>query len=266
MGEDDSGAKPRATGNVRSALSADEVRAFTDRAPRCKVVVAVLFIADTAGPAGDADRAGGGPRPSPSKDSQRQAAAELVNVSSSGMFVSSSHLYEVGTPVRFQFKIDDGAVALSGSAVIVRRELKGMGLKFVALDQAAQALVTRLVEAASGTPEPPPSAVEYGHGTVRVRLSAATAAYFTYNPLLHIGVGGCFLPGQDQASVPLGTGFELTVVGGDDRLLLRCSAKVAATQERRLGLRFIDPDRTAMQLLRAEIARVSGPDPDAATR
>jgi hypothetical protein len=269
MGEDDSGAKPRVTGSSRSALSADEVRVFSDRAPRCKVVVAVLFIADDAGGAGGgagdgADEGSGGARPG--KTGPRTGEAELVNVSSSGMFVSTTRLYEIGTPVRFQFKLDDGAVALKGSAVIVRRELKGMGLKFVSLDQGAQALVARLVETASGAPEPPPGAVEYGHGTVRVRLSATTAGYFTYNPLLHIGVGGCFLPGQEQASVPLGTGFELTVVGADDRVLLRCSAKVAATQERRLGLRFIDPDRTALQALRAEIARVSGTAPASSAR
>ena len=91
---------------------------------------------------------------------------------------------------------------------------------------------------------------------MRVRLSAATARYFTYNPLLHIGVGGCFLPAD--GNVPLGTGYELNVVDGDDRLLLRCRAKVAATQERRIGLRFIEAEREALQALRAEIARVSG--------
>jgi hypothetical protein len=259
MGEDGSGAKPRVTGSLRSALSADEVRAFADRAPRCKVVVAVLFIADGPGPdpgTGDADRAAG---KDAGKESRRHAEAELVNVSSSGMFVDSARLFEVGTPVRFQFKLDDGAVALSGSAVIVRRELKGMGLKFVSLDQAAQDMVARLVEAASGAPEPPPGEVEFSHGTVRVRLTAATARYFTYNPLLHVGVGGCFLPAE--ANLPLGTGFELNVVDGADRLLLRCSAKVAATQERRIGLRFIEPDRTSLQLLRTEIARLTGTGP-----
>ena len=137
MGEDDSGTKPRVTGSSRSALSADEVRVFSDRAPRCKVVLAVLFIADDAGVAGgDADEGSGGTRPV--KSGPRSGEAELVNVSSSGMFVATTRLYEVGTPVRFQFKLDDGAVALKGSAVIVRRELKGMGLKFVSLDQGAQ--------------------------------------------------------------------------------------------------------------------------------
>ena len=38
---DDTGAQAAPTG-TRSAVSADEVRAFTERAPRCKVSVAVV--------------------------------------------------------------------------------------------------------------------------------------------------------------------------------------------------------------------------------
>jgi len=234
MGDDGAGTKPRATGNLRSALSPAEVRAFTTRAPRCKVVLAVLFIADEGG----------------------AAPAELVNVSSSGMFVATGKAFQIGTPVRFQFRLDDTGVALSGSAVVVRRELHGMGLRFVALDQAGQDLVARLVDAAEGMPDPPPGEIAIGHGAIRVRLTAATAGYFTYNPLLHVGVGGCFLPAGGD--IALGTGFELTVVDQTDQALLRCSAKVAALQEARIGLRFIDPDRAAIQALRAAIARLDG--------
>ena len=230
---DDSGGKPRETASPRSALSAEEVRAFTDRAPRCTVSMSVLCT------------------PSEAKSA---AEVELVNVSSSGMFVSSTKLFEIGTEVAFEFRLDDGVVALRGNAEVVRRELRGMGLRFVRLDDAARDMVARLV-AASGALEGVPGDVEYGHGCVRVRLSAATARYFTTNPLLHIGVGGCFLP--VEGNVALGTGYDLSVVDGADRLLLRCRAKVAVTQERRMGLRFIEAEREALQGLRAEIARVS---------
>ena len=47
---DDHGGKPRTPASPRSALSADEVRAFTDRAPRCTVSVAVLCTPADAGP------------------------------------------------------------------------------------------------------------------------------------------------------------------------------------------------------------------------
>jgi hypothetical protein len=231
---DDHGGKPRPPASPRSALSSDEVRAFTDRAPRCTVSVAVSCTPAQAGPG---------------------LEMELVNVSSSGMFVASTKLLEIGTAIAFEFKLDDGVVALRGSAEVVRRELRGMGLRFVNLDQTGEDLLARLIEATGASMEVASPEVEYGHGSVRVRLSPATARFFTYNPLLHIGVGGCFLPAE--GAVPLGTGYELSVVDGADRLLLRCQAKVAATQERRIGLRFLGVEREVLQALRAEIARVS---------
>jgi hypothetical protein len=231
---DDSGGKPHATASPRSALSADEVRAFVDRAPRCTVSMTVLCTPAQAKVA---------------------VEVELVNVSSSGMFVASTNLLEVGTEVGFEFKLDDGLVALRGNAEVVRRELRGMGLRFVLLDEMGRELVARLV-AAAAAPAGTPGDVEYEHGSVRVRLSSATARYFTYNPLLHIGVGGCFLPTDEN--VALGTGYELNIVDEGDRLLLRCRAKVAAKQEGRIGLRFIEVEREALHVLRAEVARVSG--------
>ncbi len=90
---------------------------------------------------------------------------------------------------------------------------------------------------------------------MRVRLTAATAGFFTYNPLLHVGVAGCFLPAETD--VPLGTGYQLDILDENDRSLLRCKAKVAAKQERWVGLRFLDFERSALQALRAEIAKLS---------
>jgi len=37
---------------------------------------------------------------------------------------------------------------------------------------------------------------------------------------------------------------------------VRCKAKVAAKQDRWIGLRFLDVDRSALQALRAEVARL----------
>ena len=90
--------------------------------------------------------------------------------------------------------------------------------------------------------------------SIRVRLTAATATFFTYNPLLHVGVRGCFLPAEGD--VPLGTGYQLDIFDEADRLLVRCKAKVAAKQDRWIGLRFLDVDRVALQTLRAEVAKL----------
>jgi hypothetical protein len=229
---DDSGGKTPSS--PRSVLSADEVRAFTDRAPRCRVSVAVMCTPGESGPA---------------------IEAELVNVSGSGMFVTSRKLFDIGTEVGFEFKLDDGVVALRGVAEVVRRELRGMGLRFVKLDEAGPELVARLVEVSAAHALPAPAGVEFGHGSIRVKLSPSTARFFTYNPLLHIGVGGCFLPAD--GTIPLGTGYELNVVDADDKLLLRCKAKVAATQDGRVGLRFIEVERERLQALRARVAALA---------
>jgi hypothetical protein len=243
---DDSGKKPRVTGTFRSALSSAEVRAFTARAPRCRVAIGVVCRPRGA-PAGTA--------------AERAIDAELVNLSTSGMLLRGQTQLEIGTVVEFQFALDDGKVPLSGSAEVVRRDAGVMGMKFVALGSGGAELVARLVEAGVTGPEVPTSpgyaepAVEYEHGSVRVRLLPTTAIFFTYNPLLHIGVGGCFLPAEGE--VPLGTGYLLQVMDRDDRLLLRCKTKVAARQERWIGLRFMDVSPDELRPLRAELAKMS---------
>ena len=249
MGQEsgDGGGKPRPTTGTHAALSADEVRAFQERAPRCTVSVAV--VCTPAGPDGVV--------------TTERWDAELVNLSSSGMLLTSSRPVAVGAMVEFEFTLDEGMVALAGSAEVVRRQENppGFGLRFVTLDAAARELVARLVAlgAPSGGGLVEAAPVEYGPGTIRVRLTADTAVYFTYNPLLHVGVGGCFLP--SDRDVPLGTGYQLDIVADDGRLVLRCKAKVAAKQERRIGLRLVDVERDALAALRAEVARMSSRQP-----
>jgi hypothetical protein len=247
----DSGGPPPGTAPAiaaprRSALSADVVRAFTDRAPRCRVTMQVLYTIPGETPGSEL------------------VEAELVNVSSSGMLLANARPLPLGAVVEFQFKLGDGLVALAGRAEVVRviAEPALIGFRFVLLDVEALTLLQQLIVASEGAPEVPttpgfaPPPVEFGHGTVRVRLTAATAGFFTYNPLLHVGVAGCFLPAETD--VPLGTGYQLDVVDGEGRPLLRCKAKVAAKQERWVGLRFLDFERSALQALRAEITKLSG--------
>lgn len=236
---------------TRPALSTDEVRAFIDRAPRCKVRIHVLYQ-----PPGVAEF----------------VETQLVNLSRSGMFLASrGKLLDVGSIVGFQFQLDDGLVVMKGTAEVARLSLggeRGMGLRFVELDAEARHLVDRIVDANSREPAPVPfeeedtirhlmpngRAVEYAHGTVRITLSSATAAYFTYNPLMHIGIGGCFIPAE--ADVPLGTGYQLDIVDTDGHIVLRCKGRVAAKQERRIGIRFVDVDRAELLRLRGEIAKL----------
>jgi len=236
---------------TRPALTTDEVRAFIERAPRCKVRIHVLYQ-----PPGVNDT----------------VDTQLVDLSRSGMFLASrGQLLDVGVTVEFQFSLDEGLVVMKGTAEVVRVSLereRGMGLRFVDLDADSRKLVDRIVDANSRDPAPVPveveadarhalpggRAVEYGHGTVRITLSAATAAYFTYNPLMHVGIGGCFIPAE--ADVPLGTGYQLDIVDTNGRLVIRCKGRVVAKQERRIGVRLVDIDRDSLLKLRAEIAKL----------
>jgi hypothetical protein len=238
----------------RPALTTDEVRAFIDRAPRAKVRIHVLY------------------QPPGLRES---VETQLVNLSRSGMFLAvHGKLLDVGVVVEFQFVVDDGLVVMKGTAEVARLSVegeRGMGLRFVDLDPDTRTLVDRIVDANSREPAPVPfeeedtirnslpggRAVEYNHGTVRITLSAGTAAYFTYNPLMHIGIGGCFIPAERD--VPLGTGFQLDIVDPKGQLVLRCKGRVAAKQERRIGIRFIDVDRPSLLRLRGEIAKL-GPN------
>src|SRR5678815_250561 len=91
----DSGGPPPATapgtaGPRRSALSADVVRAFTDRAPRCRVAMQVLYTV---------------PGETPTTE---LIEAELVNVSSSGMLLANAQPLPLGAVVGFQFKLAEG--------------------------------------------------------------------------------------------------------------------------------------------------------------
>jgi hypothetical protein len=245
MGQD-SGGGPRVTPTgQRSALSADVVRAFTDRAPRCRVAMQVLYTIPGETP------------------ESSLIEAELVNVSSSGMLLANAQPLPIGAVVEFQFKLGEGLVALAGRAEVARvmSDPPRLGLRFVLLDVEALTLLQQLVVAAEAAPEMPtspgyaPPVVEFEHGAVRVRLTSASAGFFTYNPLLHVGVGGCFLPAETD--VPLGTGFQLDILDGSERVIMRCKAKVAAKQDRWIGLRFLDFERSALQALRAEIAKLS---------
>jgi PilZ domain-containing protein len=236
---------------TRQALTTDEVRAFIDRAPRASVRIHVLYQ-----PPGLTE----------------SVETQLVNLSRSGMFLASrGKLLEIGVIVGFQFTLDDGLVVMKGTAQVARLSPdgeRGMGLRFVDLDEEARMLVDRIVDASSHEPAPVPfeeedtirsstpgvRALEYGHGTVRITLSGATAVYFTYNPLMHIGIGGCFIPAE--ADVPLGTGYQLDIVDAQGQLVLRCKGRVAAKQEHRIGIRFIDVDRASLLKLRGEIAKL----------
>jgi hypothetical protein len=218
---DQSGAKP-------PALSTDQVRAFIDRAPRCTVRIAVLCH-----PPAPAD----------------VIVAQLVNISKTGMFLASQDLLPIGTTVEFQFRLDDDLIALTGTAEVMRlaeQGERGMGMRFSALDSEGERMVADLVDCRPRGRRSLP-----GHaGPVRARLAAcivltaATVAYFTSNPPAHRRRRVLRpLPRTTSPSGPDTSWMSSTPRAAP---VPRCKAKVAAKQERRIGIRLVDVDRAEM--------------------
>ncbi|HEY2899020.1 MAG TPA: PilZ domain-containing protein [Polyangia bacterium] len=261
---DTGNAAPTVGGAAGIGLSTAEMRAFIDRAPRSRVNVPVLcrfpsFI--------------------------DFVETQSVNVSASGMFLSCDSPPPIGTKIEFEFSLDDGFVMLKGTALVVRAVTageKGMGLRFIDLDGESRKLIDRIVEVnaeegkhpsvpfdfsrpATGKTLLPTQAniaaltsgvkkpITFSEGEVKVVLSATTASYFTYNPLLNVRMGGMFIPAETD--IALGTQLKVEIVDEQGQTLVKAKGKVAAKQELRIGIRMTDLDKDALTKLQAQVAR-----------
>jgi uncharacterized protein (TIGR02266 family) len=273
---------------------------------------------------------------------------QSVNVSREGMYLRCDAPPEVGSKIDFDVSLDDGFVLLKGSGIVVRVVTtgdKGLGMRFVDLDDNSRKLINRIVEvnldegknptlpldfsrpvpppaslplpAPAASPFPPsptsptiampvapappsvprstqtraapaagpvpaapsvpratqtqrsgPTAVpapaaappaakpiQIGDGKLRVVLSAATATFFSYNPLLNIRMGGFFIPVEEE--VPLGTTYKVEIVDAQNQTLVTGKGKVVARQELRVGIRLGDVDKDALGRLQALVGKLA---------
>ena len=107
--------------------------------------------------------------------------------------------------------------------------------------------------AAPGAPAAKP--IQIGDGKLRVVLNAATATFFSYNPLLNIRMGGFFIPVEEE--VPLGTTYKVEIVDGQNQTLVMGKGKVVARQELRVGIRLSDVDKDALGRLQALVGKLA---------
>jgi Tfp pilus assembly protein PilZ len=96
--------------------------------------------------------------------------------------------------------------------------------------------------------------LETADGVMRIVLSAATAPYFTSNPLLNARVGGFFAPAAGDP--PLGGVFTVAIVAVDGSAILESGGKVVAKQDVRIGVRLTDPDKASLDRLRSALAKL----------
>jgi uncharacterized protein (TIGR02266 family) len=71
-----------------------------------------------------------------------------INVSRSGMFITSNEPAAIGTVLDFEFALADGFSLLKGKGEVVRLSAspRGMGVRFQQLDDASRKLIDRIVE------------------------------------------------------------------------------------------------------------------------
>jgi uncharacterized protein (TIGR02266 family) len=226
---------------------------------------------------------------------------QSVNVSREGMYLRCDTPPEIGARIEFEVSLGDGYVILQGTGQVVRVVTagdRGMGLRFLELDDKTRKLINRIVEVnldegktptmpmdfSHPVPSPPPPSVprgtagaampaasvapapvaappvaavkpiQFSDGKLRVVLSAATASFFSYNPLLNIRMGGFFIPVEEE--VPLGTTYKVEIVDTQSQILIAGKGKVVARQELRVGIRLSDVDKDALSRLQALVAKL----------
>lgn len=208
---------------------------------------------------------------------------QSANISRTGMFVLTTEMVPQYTIVEFEVGLADGFLLMRGKAEVARVSTsppRGLGLRFVQLDEASVKLITRIVEVNSQegkrptvpmdfAPESAPGSqsrsfqVSPGSGSggvswkgqdLSIQLNTATVSYFVYNPLLNIRLGGFVVPADKE--VPLGTLFTVSITTPAGESLFTGKGKVVAKHEKRLGIRLVDVDKQVLVRLQAEVNRL----------
>jgi uncharacterized protein (TIGR02266 family) len=213
---------------------------------------------------------------------------QSVNISRSGMFVSSSDIQPVGTTIDFELALSDGLSLLKGKGEVVRVTSMGMGVRFRELDPEARRFLDRIIQVneqegrspvvsldfasqpagpafasstSSARPSPLRGATTLQPGLMvsgrdlHVKLTPATVGYFINNPLLNIRLGGFVVPCDENVS--LGAIFDVVIESFEGHSLFSGKGKVVAKQEHRLGIRLTDVDKAVLARLQSEVGRLS---------
>jgi PilZ domain len=255
---------PAGSAAIRTAQPAvqSEARKLTPRDPRAQVVVPVRYRYESI------------------IDFHETQSA---NISKTGMFVVTSEVVPQYTIVEFEVSLADGFLLMKGKAEVARVSTtppRGLGLRFVQLDDTSVKLITRIVEVNSQEGKKPTVSMDFapespvgqsrsfqapdpgsGLGGVTwkaqdlsIQLNTATVSFFVYNPLLNIRLGGFVVPAEKE--VPLGTLFTVSITTPSGESLFTGKGKVVAKHEKRLGIRLVDVDKAVLARLQAEVNRL----------
>jgi uncharacterized protein (TIGR02266 family) len=203
---------------------------------------------------------------------------QSVNISRTGMYLTTSEVVPVGTVLELEVGLADGSALLKGKAEVVRvgtTAPQGLGVRFVELDAASQRLVDRIVEVNTQEGKKPTVALDFandagrggaaqatgagvtwsGDSSVAIELNPFTVSYFVYNPLLNIRLGGFVVPAEREVS--LGTMFTVTITTAAGVSLFQGKGKVVAKHEKRLGIRLTEVDKVVLGRLQTEVQKLA---------
>jgi hypothetical protein len=208
---------------------------------------------------------------------------QSANISRTGMFVVTTEVVPQYTVVEFEVSLADGFLLMKGKAEVARVSTtppRGLGLRFVQLEESSVRLITRIVEVNTQEGKKPTVAMDFAPDTntgqsrsfqvsspgsgsggvtwraqdLAIQLNTATVSYFVYNPLLNIRLGGFVVPADKE--VPLGTLFSVSITTPGGEALFSGKGKVVAKHEKRLGIRLVDVDKAVLARLQAEVNRL----------
>jgi uncharacterized protein (TIGR02266 family) len=203
---------------------------------------------------------------------------QSVNISRTGMYLTTSEVVPVGTLLDLEVGLADGLSLLKGKAEVVRVGTSaptGLGIRFIELDTASQQLVDRIVEVNTQEGKHPTVPLDFANAetartgagpgsgagvtwtdtSLAIELNGYTVSYFVYNPLLNIRLGGFVVPAEKEVS--LGTVFAVTITTVAGASLFQGKGKVVAKHERRLGIRLTEVDKAVLGRLQTEVQKLA---------
>jgi uncharacterized protein (TIGR02266 family) len=122
--------------------------------------------------------------------------SQSVNISRTGMFVACDNPGPIGSPVDFEFCLEDGLVLLKGKGEVVRvtqYPVSGMGVRFRELDEDSRRCIARIVEINEQEGRSAQVSLDFGEGRSLTPRPAAPLAPLSTPPS---GRPGTVLPAR----------------------------------------------------------------------
>lgn len=226
---------------------------------------------------------------------------QSMNISRTGMFIVTETPAPLGSQIAFEFSLADGFVLLRGLAEVVRVAsggiVEGMGVRFLDLDDATQAVIERIVavntdegrvstltfdfsrpatsgqmaivrddqldqlDAPAPSPPAPPRAAAPAPAVqfdgAHLRLTLGRDTVHHFTTNPLANARSGGFTITTELDVPLGGTFTVEIVDAGGQALLSGKGKVLTKQDRRLGVRLQDVPKEVLARLQDAVAKLA---------